>query len=336
VSAFLGTDLLSWLAKLRILAEPLTAPIAPDERAAEAFRRKFGEAASRNVIEPLFGGIYGSDPAAMPADHALSQLRTLEDRTGSLLRAAVERLLGDEEVPPPISFTDGLQTLPRALYRDHEPSVHRNTPVDSIAAAADGDGYVVKAGTWTVDVDRVIVTVPAPTAATILADLAGAAVAPLGELTYNSLVLVALRADLGADGFGYQVRRDEPLETLGVTWNDSLFDRDGVHTAFLGGMHDPGVVDRSDAALGAVASEEFEAVTGVPAEVLAVRTLPRALPAYDTSWRALEAVELPDEVDLATNYTARLGVPSRVREARQVATEVCETATTSRDRAGDR
>jgi oxygen-dependent protoporphyrinogen oxidase len=325
LSAFRRTELLSWPAKLRILAEPLAAPIDPEESAADAFRRKFGDQAYRNVIEPLIGGIYGSDPAAMPAAHALERLMALEERNGSLLRAAVERLLGDDDVPPPVSFADGLRTLPRALYREHEPYVHLAATVDRVVDA-DEDGFRIHAGDRTAAVDRVVVTVPAPTAARILADLDGATAAPLGELTYNSLVLVSLAADLDADGFGYQVRRDEPLETLGVTWNDSLFDRDGVYTAFLGGMHDPGVVDRSDAELGAVAAEEFEAVTGAAAAVRAVRTLPRALPAYDTSWHALDDVALPDGVDLATNYTGRLGVPSRLRDARGVAEELQHVA----------
>ncbi len=325
-TAFLRTDLLDWPAKVRLLAEPLTAPVRPDERAADAFRRKFGDDAYRNVIEPLFGGIYGSDPAEMPAEYSLERLMALEEKRGSLLRAAVERLLGDDDVPPPVSFEDGLQTLPRALYREHEPYVHLNAAVEQVTDADAGDGYVVHTGDRAVDVDRLVVTLPAPVAATVLEDIGAATVAPLADLTYNSLALVYLRADLDRRGFGYQVRRGEPLETLGVTWNDSLFDRDGVYTAFMGGMHDPAAVDRPDDALGAVATEEFEAVTGADAEVLSVLKLPRALPAYDTSWAALEDVELPDDVELVTNYTGRLGVPSRLRAAQQVAAEIGEAS----------
>jgi len=325
-SAFLRTGLLSWPAKLRLLAEPLTAPITPEERAAEAFRRKVGEETYRNVVEPLFGGIYGSDPAVMPAEHSLDRLMALEDRAGSLLRAALSRLLGDGDVPPPVSFADGLQTLPRALYRAHEPYVHLDAPVDRVTDDPDDDGYVLQAADRSITVDHLVVTVPAPVAASILEGLDGATVEPLADLTYNSLALVYLESAFDEPGFGYQVRRDEALETLGVTWNDSLFDRDGVYTAFFGGMHDPDVVDRPDEKLGAVAGREFEAVTGAQADVLAVRKLPRALPAYDTSWAALDEVDLPDGVDLVTNYTGRVGVPSRVREARGLAAEIDDAA----------
>lgn len=317
--AFARTDLLSWRGKLRLLAEPLTDEADPDETAAEVFRRKFGREAYENVIEPLYGGIYGSDPEEMPADHALTTLMALENRKGSLLRAALERVVGDGDTPPPISFEEGLQALPRALYGAHSPYVHLDAPVDHVAG---DDAFVIHADSRAVDVDRVVVTVPGPAAAGVLSDLDGATVEPLRDLTYNSLVLVHLAADVDAAGFGYQVRRDEPLETLGVSWNASIFDRDGVYTAFLGGMHDPGAVQRAPADLGETARREFESVMDAEASVLDVTKLPRVMPAYDDTWRGLDDVRLPNGVELATNYTARMGVPGRVREATRVATEI--------------
>jgi oxygen-dependent protoporphyrinogen oxidase len=325
LSAFLRTDLLSWRGKLRALAEPLTGDVDPDERAATAFERKFGTEAYRNVVEPLFGGVYGSDPAEMPAEYALDRLAALERRKGSLLRPALERVIGGTDAPPPVSFVDGLETLPDELYDAHRPYVHLETAVDAVRDA-EGGGYVVDTGTRTATVDALVVTVPAARAASLLADVAAATVDPLARLTYNSLALVHLQADHDAEGFGYQVRRGEPLRTLGVTWNDSLFDRDGVHTAFLGGMHDPDVLDRSRNDIGEVARREFRDVMDADPTVLDVTKLPRALPAYDTSWSALDEVSLPGDIHLATNYAARVGVPARVREAGRLADELTTTA----------
>jgi oxygen-dependent protoporphyrinogen oxidase len=56
--------------------------------------------------------------------------------------------------------------------------------------------------------------------------------------------------------------------------------------------------------------------------VLHVETWPAAIPAYDDSLDALDAVSLPAGVDLLTNYTARLGIPARVREAERLAAEI--------------
>ena len=359
--AFARTDLLSLRGKLRLLAEPLTGPGRPDETAAELFTRKFGPEAYRKLIGPLFGGTYGSDPARMPAEYSLAGLMRLEQKSGSLLRAALERV-GSDDAPPPISFEGGLARLPEALYERHRDLVELNAPVRTIRP--DGDDYALTiggaadgqsagegaagegttdggkadttpaggAGAEMVTVDDVVVTARADRAAEMLAEATPASAEALRRLRYNPLAFVHLRADLDREGFGYQIARDEGLRTLGVSWNASLFgdasrsaDREGVYTCFLGGMERPELVDADPAELGEVAREEFRRVAGVEAEVLDVTRYSRAFPAYDASWAALDDVELPDGIALATNYTARMGVPSRVREAKRLAEEFAET-----------
>lgn len=329
VRGFLRTDLLSLRAKLRVLAEPLTAPGRPEESTAELFARKFGDEAYRKLLGPVFGGMYASDPAAMPARHSLSTLLGLEEREGSLLRAALSRL--GAETPPPASFVDGLQRLPRALATAHADRVHLGHPARALRA--EGDAHVLETAEGAHRVDRVVLTAAAPEAARLLEAVAPEAAERLSGLTYNPLALVHLRSDADATGFGYQVARDEGLHTLGVTWNASLFGghrrratgRAGVYTAFLGGMHDPDVLARDDDALGELAASEFTEVMDARADVLAVTRLDRGFPAYDETWDDIAALSLPPGVTLATNYTARMGVPSRVREARSLAATLADT-----------
>ena len=321
IRAFLRTDLLSRRGKLRVLAEPLTAPGRPEESAAELFTRKFGPEAYRNLVGPIFGGMYASDPARMPARHALSGLLAVEESQGSLLRAALSRASGT--TPPPASFTDGLQALPDAIAETHAEAVALDTVVTGIEAA--GSGYALETVAGRDVVDEVVLTVPGPAAAALLGDVAPDAVDPLAGLTYNPLALVHLASDATASGFGYQVRGGEGLRTLGVTWNASLFDRQGVYTAFLGGMTDPEVLERDDAELGELAAAEFETVMDAPAEVVNVSRLERGFPAYDETWDALDELSLPPKCTLATNYTARMGIPSRVREARELAGRLVDT-----------
>ena len=323
IRTFLTTDLLSRRGKLRVLAEPLTAPGKPEETVADLFARKFGEEAYRNLIGPLFGGMYASDPDRMPARHSLSALLRLEERDGSLLRAALGRL-GDE-TPPPASFDDGLQRLPREIATRYDDRVHLGTPVDDVEA--DDDGHVLRIDDRDDErVDRVVVTTPAPAAADLLDDVAPDAAGRLRGLTYNPLALVHLRSDADRPGFGYQVAREEGLRTLGVTWNASLFDRAGVFTAFLGGMTDPEVLERDDEELGDLAATEFSEVMDERADVLNVTRLPRGFPAYDDSWDGLGDLSLPPGIRLATNYTARMGIPSRVREAEELAESLAAEA----------
>ena len=315
-AALLRTDLLSVRGRLRALAEPLTAPIDGAETAAEAFSRKFGAEAYENLVEPLFGGTYASDPAEMPAAHALAPLAALEEREGSLLRAALRRLRGGD-VPPPVTFEGGNQRLATALADRYADRLRLETPATGLGT--DGDGSVVETPEGRIRADEVVLTAPARVAAALLSTVADGACG-LADLAYNPLALAHLRTaePLGRAGLGYQVRRSEPLHTLGVTWNGA-FGRDRLVTCFLGGMSEPEVVEWTERRIGAVAAAEFERVAGLDARPVHVRRWPDAIPAYDHSWTALDHLSLPEGVHLCTNYTGRLGVPARVREADRLA-----------------
>lgn len=313
-TSFLRTDLLSWRGKLRMLAEPATPQGRPEEVARDLFERKFGSEATRNLLEPLVGGIFGSDPAEMPVGRALPRILRLEDRHGSLLLGAINRRRKDDR-PPVVSFANGMATLPRALYRRVADRVRLGTPVTSVRRAR-GRYEVVTEDDRTA-VDAVVATTPAGAAATLLRTLSPEAARRLGRLSYKPLTVVHLRADLDRAGMGYQVRRDEGLQTRGVTWNASLFDRDGVYTCFLAdGATWP---DQTDRELGRIARDEFEAITGSAGSVLAVTRVRPGMPAYDRSWAALDGVDLPEGVHLAGSYTGGPGIPSRVGDAIELA-----------------
>jgi oxygen-dependent protoporphyrinogen oxidase len=313
---FLRTDLLSWRGKLRLLAEPLTHPGHPAESVEEVFTRKFGREAYERFAGPLYGGLYGSDPAEMPAAFALEGLLEREQEAGSLLQAFRKRLGGSGKAPP-ISFERGNQQLPNALADSYSDRVELETPVTDIRSR-EGGGYVLQTPGESHEVDVAVVTTPASVTAELLGDVAPSA-SQLHELRYNPLAMVFMESAYDGDGKGYQVGYDEDLHTLGVSFNHSLFGREGLYTAFLGGMHEPDLLDADDATLAGIATDEFETVTGAPASVVEVARLDPGFPAWDESWWTLEDLELPRDLFLATNYTERMGIPSRVREARELA-----------------
>lgn len=328
-SQFFRTDLLSIRGKARLLAEPLTRAGRPEETVEELFVRKFGREAYERFIGPLYGGLYGSDPAAMPAAFALEGLLEREQETGSFLRGFLQRVNQGHEAPP-MTLKDGNQQLPNALAETYEDRVELGTPVTAIEP---GEQYTIETAAGTEDVDHVVVTAEAHAAAELLAPLADAGLATgvehLESMTYNQLAQVFLHAEHDCPGKGYQVGYDEDLHTLGSSWNANMFDRDGVQTVFLGGMHEPELVDESDETLAEIAREEFEEVLGCEATVIDVARLKPGFPAWDETWWGLEELELPEGVELATNYTARMGVPSRVREAREIAERLAEQASGS-------
>ncbi|MFC7073360.1 protoporphyrinogen oxidase [Halovenus rubra] len=328
VSAFFKTDLLSWRGKARMVAEPLTDNGSPEERAGELFVRKFGQEAYEKFIGPLYGGIYGSDPMEMPAAFALEGLLAQEQKAGSLLQAFRKRVGGGHSAPP-VTFEGGNQTLPAALCDTYSDRVHLDTPVTSIepvddgrVEAKDGSGpYYLETANESYEVDQAVVTTPADIAGELLSDL-GDGTDELDNLRYNPLAMVFLEADHDWVGKGYQVGYGEELHTLGVSWNSQMFGRDGVQTVFLGGMHEPELLQASDERLGEIATREFKEAVGTAASVITVERLDVGFPAWDSSWWLLDDIDLPTDVHMATNYTARMGIPSRVREARQLADEL--------------
>lgn len=328
VKQFFRTDLLSWRGKARLLAEPLTRSGSPEETVADLFVRKFGREAYERFIGPLYGGLYGSDPAEMPAAFALEGLLEREAETGNMLRAFRQRV-GQGHTAPPITFERGNQQLTTALADTYADRIQLDTPVEAVRAVADDakadspDRYEIETVSGSEIVDRVVITTPGAPTADILEPLAAddhvSGLDGLQTLTYNPLAFVFMEAHHDRPGKGYQVGYDMDLHTLGVSWNATMFGRDGVHTAFLGGMHEPEMMDRSDEELGEIATREFEAVMGSSASVIEVHRLDPGFPAWDQSWWQLENLRVPDGISLATNYTARMGIPSRVREARELA-----------------
>lgn len=324
----LRTELLSPAGKLRLLAEPLTGPPREDESVATALRRRYGEEAYRHFLGPLFGGIYASDPDRMPARHSLVPLwRAFGAPRSFVWSAAVRRARGVER-PPACSFRDGLDTLTDALAEACGDGLRLGVRVEEVEPPPDASGRQrLRLGDGgSVGARAVVLTVPAPEAARLLAGREEPAIADLRRLRYNPLALVHLASSMDGKGYGYQISLAEPdFVTRGVTWNASLFGRDDVHTAYLGGMGREEAVGRPDGWLGETAVREFERATGSGARPLAVHRT--RMPAHDESWRALDRAReaLPPGVHVSANWASQAGIPSRIREARELAGRLDET-----------
>jgi len=317
-SQALRTDLLSWKAKLRALLEPLTSPPYVRETVEEYFVRKFGRETYRRLLGPLYGGLYGSDPGRMPVRHALAPaLEELEVGRSLLLTFLLRGKTGRERVGT-ASFREGMGAFPEALARSLGARVRLGWEVRAVVPGPGGRIRIEGADGEGDEVERVVLTCAAPSAARLLRPLSEDAFRRLSALTYNPIAVVHLRARAeGLRGYGYQVAFGESFETRGVTWNASIFGRDGLFTAFLGGMRHPEVVEEDDDRLGALAAVEFERATGRGACPLRVsRTW---MPAWDRSWDALAGLELPPRVHLCASYTGRPGIPGRAAAAFELA-----------------
>lgn len=310
-------DLLSWRGKLRLAREPLTAAPREDERVAALLTRKLGREAYERLVGPLYGGLYASDPAEMIVGLSLGKLLRELGVHRSFLLPLLRR--GGSVAPPgACSFREGMQTLTDALHAANTASVRLGAPVQGLRRA--GSGWMVELEDGDVEAEVVVLTCDAPAAARLLAEVAPGAASRLEQLVYNPLAVVHFHAEADLHGLGYQVAIGEDLATRGVTWNDSLFGREGVYTAFLGGAKKPNVVAQPDDRLGEIAASEFARVTGHEARVLSVTRV--KMPAWDVSWRALEGLEVPPGIRLAASWRGRPGIPGRLADAKRMAVEL--------------
>lgn len=313
----LRTDLFTPATKLRLLAEPLTAAASPDERVSTLLTRKFGRRVYEDLLGPLYGGLYASDPADMVVGlslaHVLQELGVGRSMLLSLLRRG-----GGVSPPPAISFRDGLQTLTSALHEADAERVRLGATVAGLRRS--GSGLTLIVGTDELQADRVVITAAARPTADLIRGLDPEAAGRMESLRYNPLAVVHLSADLDLPALGYQVGLGEPLVTRGVTFNASLFGRPGVYTAYLGGGRAPEVADWPDDMVAETAAAEFRGATGASATVLSVSRA--SMPAWDASWAALRGMTVPEGVTLANNWTARPGIPGRLAQARRLAREL--------------
>jgi oxygen-dependent protoporphyrinogen oxidase len=313
--ALLTGNLLTTRGRLRVLLEPLTAGVRDDERVGAMLARKLGREAYERFAGPLYGGLYASDPGDMVVGHSLGPLLS-ELRVGRSLLVSFLRRGGRVSPPPACSFRDGLQALTDALHSTSAGSVRVGTAARRLVPA--GGRWTIELDSGAVDADSVVLTCEAAAAAALLEGAAPDTAARLRRLAYNDLAIVHLLSpEARLEGLGYQVALGEDLVTRGVTWNDSLFGRDGVYTAFLGGATRPEIGREPDDRIGEIAAREFHRVTGREAGVL--RVTRARMPAWDVSWKATVGLSPPPGIRFAANWESRPGIAGRLRQARRLA-----------------
>ena len=319
LGAALTTDIISWPDRFRILLEPLMGGLRAEESAAEFFTRKFGRRTYDRVIAPLFGGLFGSDPADMWARHALASVLSTLGIRGSLLGATLRGYRARRSAPT-CTFRGGLQTLTDALADGLGDRLRLGTPVRAIHR--DGARFRLDTTAGEVQADGVVLACPADAAAELLRGLDGALADGLAGLTFNRLAAVHLRSDLDLSAMGYQVALGTGHATHGVTSQHDLFGRSGLYTAFLGGARQPDAAEWADDRLKEVAVTEFREMTGADAEPIHVNRT--GIPAWDRSWSALDDAALPDGVAVCANWWNRPGITGRLVGARREATRLLD------------
>jgi len=325
--ALAAYDLLSPEGRARMAQEP-TVPAGweDDESVGAFFRRRFGAEAVDLIAQPLLGGIHAGDIEQLSMRSLFPRLLDAERENGTVMPRSEVR--GPRsEVRGFAALRSGMRTLVAALEAALPPgTIEYNSRVESLDDP---------------DASAVIIAAHAYAAASLLEPIDREAARLCALVPYVSTASIALAWPRDAvphplNGTGFVVaRRYSDVRITACTWVSSKWearapDDSVLIRTFIGGAHDPHVVDLPDDELIAIARRDLQSVLGVTAAPVLARVY---------RWRRAGAQHLVGHLDRVVEIERRLasrgifvagsgfravGIPDCVADGRRVARDAME------------
>jgi oxygen-dependent protoporphyrinogen oxidase len=347
VRPVLSSSLLSTRGKLRLLMErflPADPPPGGDESIGSFVTRRFGREVLERIAGPLLGSLLVADPDRLSLQATLPRFLEMERAHGSVTRAVRESVRGRAAAgrhagaySEAAYLRDGFERIvSEARARLPREAVVTGARVRGIRRAAGGGWELDVQGAPPVRAGAVILACPAYAIATLLRGVDPPLAAEIGRLEYASCATVNLvyrDRDLRRrpSSFGFFVPRAERSPLVAVSFvSEKCAGRVGTDRflarAFLGGAHDPRIVERDEEALAGIAHEELRRRIGVRAAPLfshAVRMLD-ALPQYEVGFPARLAgitrkLEESQGLLLAGSAAGAFGLPDCIASGERAA-----------------
>jgi oxygen-dependent protoporphyrinogen oxidase len=312
---------------------------------------RMGEEVVDRLVEPLLGGVYAGDVYRLSmraATPALFQAARHEPSLLAAVRAAQRRSAAEHRPGEPVfaGLDGGLGTLPGAVAdscRAAGGTLLTSSAVTGLDRAP-GGWQVLLADGRRLTGNGVVLAVPAPAAARLLAALAPAAARELDAVEYASMALVTLafrRSDLSRlpRGSGFLAPAVDGRAIKAATFSSSKWDwvaaQDPglfVMRTSLGRHGAEKVLERDDADLVRLSLDDLQRAAGVSARPVdtVVTRWPAGLPQYLVGHAArvarLRAVlaELPGLRLCGAAYDG-VGIPACVAGGEQAARELLAT-----------
>jgi oxygen-dependent protoporphyrinogen oxidase len=325
-------------------------------------RERFGDEVADRLADPLLGGVYAGRVDALGLRATLPTLAAELDAGAPSLTAAADRAVKGPassashpgEFPAPTgrvprsarpapvfgALRGGYATVVDALAATVD--VRLSTTVRALHRRADGWRLVLGPEQGVLDVDAVVLAVPAPAVARLLADVAPVAARAAGEIELASSVVVALafrEADTAAlpATSGVLVAADEPLSIKAATHSSRKWPHlapsatDGLVRlrASLGRFGEAATLQVDDTELVARVRADLAVLAGITAAPVAVHVqrwgggLPQYAVGHLDRVRALEeAVAGVPGLAVAGAALHGVGVPACIGTARAAAERV--------------
>ena len=293
---------------------------------------RFGEQVVARSVDPMLSGVYAGSAATIGLRSAVPGVAAALDAGADSLTAAVRRALPPSTAGPVFAaVAGGYRVLLDALVAAGRP---RWIQAPATAIAPDGRGCAVTDGTgqaW--HAAAVVVALPAPQAAALLAGVAADAADAAGGVATASAVVLAMALPAGTPfqpQSGVLVATGESLHAKAITLTSRKLGARGSDELLrmsFGRFGDDIARTTSEADLTAWALDDLQAVFGIaaqPREVVVHRWID-ALPQYGPGHGEIAALiraGLPPTLAVAGNYLDGVGVPACVAAAGRAAAGV--------------
>jgi oxygen-dependent protoporphyrinogen oxidase len=356
-SGILGPGELLGLARDVVLPHIRTASVIGDRSVGDIVGERLGRPVVERLVDPLIGGIHAGDVDDLSAAATFPVLIGASHQPGSFMhrlgrtQAAQAAAVPPSDGPPAPLFWSLRDTT--ASLVDHLADglggrgvrLRTGAPVEALTRTADGRWLLTLGGTGdTLEADGVVLAVPAPQAATLLALHAPAAAGMLSTIEYASVAVVTLAVPAGSiahrlEGTGFLVPRTTTIDhrralVTGCTylsrkWPHLARDGDELLRVSVGRLGDERAADLGDEELVASAFGELATVlgiTGAPTDSLVTRwngAFPQYKPGHLIRVATIDkaVVDLPGLALAGAAYRG-VGIPACVGSGRAAARTV--------------
>ncbi|MGH7864544.1 MAG: protoporphyrinogen oxidase [Candidatus Binataceae bacterium] len=335
-------------AKVRIALEPLIPRRRGprDESLAAFVTRRLGRQVLDRLAQPLAGGIYTADPERLSMHATMGRFVEMERRHRSLIRGLRAAENSREAMKNAsgarwnlfLSLRTGVGSLVEALVARLEGSIRRGHEVTSLAR--DGLDWRIGFADGGIETANAIVcAAPAYAAARMLVGVDEALALKLATIEYSSAAVVNMafrQSDFptAPRSFGFVVPAIERRRIIAGSFTSLKFEGRApqgfvVARAFLGGVLQGGMMEKSDDELIGAARDEFAALLNVtaPPQLIDVARWPDSMPQYAVGHldrvADIEArAHALGRFELAGAAYRGVGIPDCIRSGEQAAEAV--------------
>jgi oxygen-dependent protoporphyrinogen oxidase len=347
--SFLASGLLPLGGKLRLCCEPFVGRRTEegDESVFDFAARRIGRQAASTMIDAMVSGIHAGDARRLSLEATFPKMARMESEHGSLVRAMFARRKEAQAGGPAgpggrlTSFKNGLQELTDALARSLGDRLLLNSPVAHISDLGRRGLRIHLAEGAPLDADAAVIACPAWHASGMVRSMDSDLTRTLQEIPSAPLAVAHLgyrREAIGhpCEGFGFLVPRGEGVRILGALWVSTIFEGRAPHgglmmTIMIGGAHDHGVLELSDAELTAIILGDLSRTMGIAAKPYFTRLIrqPRGIPQYTLGHperleRIAARLQEHPGLYLSGNSYRGISVNACIEEAPGIAEEILE------------